>query len=208
MLKTIRNAKGFTLVELAIVLVIIGIILGAVLKGQELVNNAKTKRLYAQYREIYAAVYTYYDRYQFFPGDDPNVVARGGIWTGLTIGDGNGLIATGTTATAANYACTATGTEQCDLWRELRLSGIISGSTAAGTASFRNVSHSYGGAIAVSYSTVSTLTANLIQFQNVPAEVCQIIDSQYDDGVQTTGDIRGSAAYTAGTLVPTLAIRF
>jgi prepilin-type N-terminal cleavage/methylation domain-containing protein len=207
MLKTIRSAKGFTLVELAIVLVIIGIILGAVLKGQELVNNAKTKRLYQQYREMYAAMYTYYDRYGLFPGDDTTAAARGGIWTGLTAGDGNGLIATGTTATAANYACAATGAEQCDMWRELRLAGIISGSTAAGAASFRNPSHSYGGAIAVSYSTVSALTTNFIQFQNVPAEVCQIIDTQYDDGVQTTGDIRGSAAYTAGTIIPTLAIR-
>jgi len=211
MLKTIRNAKGFTLVELAIVLVIIGIILGAVLKGQELVNNAKTKRLYQQYREIYAAMYTYYDRYGFFPGDDPNVMApraRGGIWTGLTNGDGNGLIATGAAPTDANYVCAATGSEQCDLWREMRLAGIISGSTAAGAASFRNPSHSYGGAIAVNYSTLSGLTANLIQFQSIPAEIAQIIDTQYDDGVYNTGDIRGNAAYTANTILTTLAIRF
>ena len=50
-----RNEKGFTLVELAIVLVIIGIILGAVLKGQELINSAKIKRVYNQQREMVAA---------------------------------------------------------------------------------------------------------------------------------------------------------
>jgi len=76
MFKIVRNHKGFTLVELAIVLVIIGIILGAVLKGQELINNAKIKRLYNQQREIMAALYTYYDRYSYFPGDDPNQATR------------------------------------------------------------------------------------------------------------------------------------
>ncbi len=207
MLKTIRNAKGFTLVELAIVLVIIGIILGAVLKGQELVNNAKIKRLYNQYREISAAVYTYYDRYQFYPGDDPNAATRGGIWTGLTAGNGNGLITQAAAAAAANFACTATGTEQCDLWRELRLAGIISGDNT----SFRNASHSYGGSIAVAYSTISGLTTHFIQFQNVPAGVAQIIDTQYDDGIYNTGDIRASATYLAATpdvLIPTFAIKF
>ena len=209
MLKTIRNAKGFTLVELAIVLVIIGIILGAVLKGQELINNAKIKRLYNQYREISAAVYTYYDRYQFYPGDDRTVTTRGGIWTaaGLTDGNGNGLITVAAAAAAANFACTATGTEQCDLWRELRLAGIIGGDNT----SFRNATHAYGGSIAVAYSTISGLTAHLVQFQNIPAGVAQIIDIQYDDGVYNTGDIRGSATYATATpdvLIPTFVIKF
>ncbi|PIX86479.1 MAG: prepilin-type cleavage/methylation domain-containing protein, partial [Nitrospirae bacterium CG_4_10_14_3_um_filter_53_41] len=58
----VKNNKGFTLVELAIVLVIIGIILGAVLKGQELITNAKTKRTYNLQREVFAAIYTYVDK--------------------------------------------------------------------------------------------------------------------------------------------------
>ncbi|WP_293446082.1 prepilin-type N-terminal cleavage/methylation domain-containing protein, partial [Persephonella sp.] len=63
-----ESQKGFTLVELAIVLVIIGIILGAVLKGQELIKNAKEKRLYNTYREMIAAINTYLDRYNALPG--------------------------------------------------------------------------------------------------------------------------------------------
>lgn len=64
-----RREKGFTLVELAIVLVIIGIILGAVLKGQSLIQNAKAKRLQNDIRGLEALIWTFYDRYGKLPGD-------------------------------------------------------------------------------------------------------------------------------------------
>ncbi|WP_457626024.1 prepilin-type N-terminal cleavage/methylation domain-containing protein [Persephonella sp.] len=67
-----KNQQGFTLVELAIVLVIIGIILGAVLKGKELINNAKVKRTLNDLRGFEALAYTFYDRYGRFPGDGNN----------------------------------------------------------------------------------------------------------------------------------------
>ncbi|WP_353686014.1 prepilin-type N-terminal cleavage/methylation domain-containing protein [Thermodesulfovibrio sp. 3462-1] len=195
-MKSLRNSKGFTLVELAIVLVIIGIIIGAVLKGQELINNAKIKRAYNQYREILAAVYTYYDKYNYYPGDDPNAKGR---WPSVTNGDGNGLIAVGIGSTAPNFACTGTGTEQCDLWAELRLANILTGS------GFSNPRHAYGGAIAVSYYTMpavaggTPLLAHWIHFQNVPYDVCQAIDRTYDDGNAGAGSIRGTADYMAAT---------
>ena len=174
--------RGFTLVELAIVLVIIGLILGAILKGQELINNAKMKRLYNQYREVLAAIYTYYDRYGAFPGDDPTANIR---WTGIPNGDGDGLIE------GFNINCgTGSGGESCLLWHHLKLANIITGSLDN-----RAPRNPYGGSVGVGYTTVQALTTHWIGFDNVPGDVCLSIDQQYDDGVYNTGSIRGSGDY-------------
>ncbi len=81
-MKSLRNNKGFTLVELAIVLVIIGIIIGAVLKGQELINNARHKKFINDAgRKFEVAAWTFFDRNGRFPGDSN----KNGV-----IGDDNG----------------------------------------------------------------------------------------------------------------------
>jgi prepilin-type N-terminal cleavage/methylation domain-containing protein len=208
MLRTLRNRKGFTLVELAIVLVIIGIILGAVLKGQELITNAKISRLYNTYREMQAAMYTYYDRYGYFPGDDPTANGRSALWAVVANGDGNGVIATGLASTAPVYACTAVG-EQCNLWAGLRMANIISGGTTAPTA-YQNPTNPFGGAIAISYfayGVAPAISDNWVHFQNIPPAIAQILDTKYDDGVWNTGDIRASAVYTGAAPLATLSIR-
>jgi prepilin-type N-terminal cleavage/methylation domain-containing protein len=212
-LNMLRSKKGFTLVELAIVLVIIGIILGAVLKGQELINNAKIKRLYNQSREMSAAIYSYYDKYGYYPGDDPNAAAR---FTNpaVTNGNANGLIAVGAANTAPNFACAATATEQCDLWSELRQSNLIGGQ--AGATSFSNPINAFGGAIAASYFQMpvvgagsTVLLAHWIHLQNIPYDVCQSLDRMYDDGNAGSGTIRSEAGdyMTATTGVFTIGFK-
>jgi prepilin-type N-terminal cleavage/methylation domain-containing protein len=77
----LKDAKGFTLIELAIVLVIIGIILGAVLKGQDLIQGARAKKLITEtVKKWEVGAWTYFDKKGYFPGD----ANRDG-----KIGDGN-----------------------------------------------------------------------------------------------------------------------
>jgi prepilin-type N-terminal cleavage/methylation domain-containing protein len=67
----LRNEKGFTLIEMAIVLIIIGIIIGAVVKGKDVMKSAEQKRLYNTFvREWQVAYNNYYDRTGWILGDD------------------------------------------------------------------------------------------------------------------------------------------
>lgn len=183
----LRSEEGFTLVELSIVLVIIGLIIGAVLKGQELINNAKLKRAYNQQREVAAAVYTYFDRYGLYPGDDNTAAGR---WSGVTNGDNDGTI------DGFTFAC-ATGatTETCQVWRHMRNTNLITGATT----SAQNINNAYGGSIGVGTVAVQGLTTHWIGMDNVPFDACQILDTQYDDGVYNTGSIMGSGNYNTAT---------
>src|SRR2546428_4424077 len=78
---------GFTLVEIAIVLVIIGLLLGGILKGQEMITQARIKNVINDFNGITAAMNSYQDRYRALPGDDVNATSR---WAGAFGGNGDG----------------------------------------------------------------------------------------------------------------------
>jgi len=80
--KQVANPKGFTLIEIAIVLVIIGLLIGGVLKGQQLIENSKVKNAANDMNGVIAAYNGYLDQYKRLPGDDGPI----GTLTGL----GNG----------------------------------------------------------------------------------------------------------------------
>src|SRR5687767_11620175 len=85
--------NGFTLVEIAIVLVIIGLLLGGILKGQEMITQAKIKNVIADFSGVSAAYYGYQDRYRAIPGDDSGALARWATAAPAPVsGNGNGLV--------------------------------------------------------------------------------------------------------------------
>lgn len=184
-----KKQTGFTLIEIAIVLVIIGLLLGGVLKGQELITNSKIKRTANDFNGISAGIFSYMDRYNALPGDDPNAAAR---WGGaVSSGDGDGLIE----STAFNGN---TGVESRQVWVHLRASGLVSGS---GTAL---PNHAFGGRIGVEDTPAGTgITGNSICMQDIQGKIAEILDLQLDDGVGNTGEMQnddGVAAYTGAQL--------
>ena len=116
-----KRSQGFTLVEIAIVLVIIGLLLGGILKGQEMITQAKIKNVMADFSGISAAYHGYQDRYRAIPGDDPGTATRWTTPSVATAGNGNGQV-------AGTYN-SATATDESRLWWDhLRRAGFVAGS--------------------------------------------------------------------------------
>ncbi len=188
-----EGKKGFTLVELAIVLIVIGIILGAVLKGQELVFNAKVKRVVGQVKELTAAAYTYMDKYGALPGDDPTASSR---WSSATDGDGDGTIDGG--------RCNSLTEESCQVYVHLRYANIISGNAAASTTGELIPKHAFGGGVHMFYGTYLGKTSHWILLDNLPADAAAAVDRALDDGKCDTGSVgRVAGASCSGHDYPT-----
>ncbi len=131
---------GFTLVEIAIVLVIIGLLLGGVLKGQELINSAKVKNLGNDFRNIPIYIYGYQDRFRALPGDDKKVVDHLGDAAKDTAGDGNGVI---------GGTWNAESGESYLFWLHVRLAGFAPGSTNTGDKAAYIPRNAEGGKIGI-----------------------------------------------------------
>ena len=117
-----RQQSGFTLVEIAIVLVIIGLLLGGILKGQEMITQAKIKNVISDFNGISSAQYGYQDRYRALPGDDVGAAAR---WNIAACG-APPLLGNGTVDGTYNFAASNTNESTC-YWQDLRLAGFVAG---------------------------------------------------------------------------------
>ena len=187
---TTRKTQGFTLVEIAIVLVIIGLLLGGILKGQEMINQAKIKNVIADFSGVSAAYHGYQDRYRAIPGDDPNAATRWAAAPAAVPGTGNGVLG-GAYNAAADVAGDAG--ESRRWWDHLRRAGFVSG---AGTQQpFNAVTGMIGVQTgdAAAGTAMGGISGLMMCSANLPDKIAIAVDTQMDDGVPASGTVRGKS---------------
>ncbi len=210
-----RNQSGFTLIEIAIVLVIIGLLLGGVLKGQELINSARVKNLATDFKNIPVFIYGYQDRFRALPGDDPAVVAHinGTLATTPAGLQGNGVLDgawNSTTRTDESYL----------FWQHVRLAGLAPGPTDVTAADYLPLNAS-GGVIGIQSGTTvvgsSPIVSNpggtairgayIICSSGILGRFVTQLDTQMDDGNTGTGSMMATpvTGYNLGAQATTTA---
>lgn len=192
-----RRQSGFTLIEIAIVLVIIGLLLGGILKGQELITQGRIRNVANDFQSVTAAINLYQDRYRALPGDDPGANTR---WSTTTSGSGDGLIGTGTAGSPAYNSGQSTDESRL-FWQHLRLAGLVGGPTDSGDIGTANPFNALSGITGVQNGALG-ISGIVICSSNLPAKIAQAIDIQFDDGKAATGNVRAILGTTAGTDAP------
>ncbi len=205
MRKRLNGQQGFTLIEIAIVLVIIGLLLGGVLKGQELINTARVRALNNSVDGVTAAWFSFQDRYRAFPGDYLAARAAVNLPGAPGGGDGNGRV-------GVTGASTDAPAERGLVWLHLEAAGYITGgydgsAVAAGTEYTCSVvtcpDNGFGTGMSIFHGAEiqsSTVAAHeLISGQGIPVEVIAELDRKVDDGLPNTGLMQSGndAAYTS-----------
>ena len=188
-----RKQSGFTLIELAIVLVIIGLLLGGVLKGQELINSAKVKSFAADFRNIPVYIYGYQDKYRALPGDDKKADVHVGA---AKFGDGNGVIGGNWIDSGAGVA-----SEAYNFWQHVRLAGLATGSTDVTVGDWRPT-NADGGSIGVQSGTSTAASSPVIDANGNAIKGTYVVcsgailgkyvlqlDTTMDDGTTDTGSM-------------------
>jgi len=193
----LTKQKGFTLVEIAIVLVIVGLLIGGVLKGQEMITNAKLKRIESDNAGLAAAMFSYQDRYLQLPGDDSAATGRFDVyttvpWTTEADGDGDGLIGDGTdwdtiVLSTAPWVGGPVG-ETSKFFGHLRASGLIPGGDGLDAT---RPSNAYGGLMGIQDGALD-IAGHVIIFGGIEGSIARIIEARLDDGVPDGGRIQAN----------------
>jgi prepilin-type N-terminal cleavage/methylation domain-containing protein len=195
-----RKSKGFTLIEIAIVMVIIGLLLGGVLKGQELITGARVRNLISQQDGIKAAFFGFQDRYRALPGDYAAASTNIKCSAPCPDGDGNGRI--------------EGAFEPLLVWTHLSAAGFMNGSynVTSGTTTPQDdnspknpysvylqliYDNSYGDAGAPPASKHNLKTGT-----QVPVEIIAEVDRKIDDGRPYTGSFQFSPYTPPGGTAP------
>ncbi|HQN64960.1 MAG TPA: prepilin-type N-terminal cleavage/methylation domain-containing protein [Methylophilus sp.] len=197
-----KKQTGFTLIELAIVLVIIGLLLGGVLRGQELINSAKVKNMVTELKNMQVYIYTYQDKFKALPGDDKAATTHVGATNN---GDGDGEI---------DGAWSATAGESFNFWQHVRLANVATGSTTLTDATYLPTNNE-GGPVGIQSKPQNTITGLTGSYAvctgGILGKLAKQIDSQIDDGDTTKGSVMVASSVdgsTAAAAVATTAANF
>jgi prepilin-type N-terminal cleavage/methylation domain-containing protein len=198
----LKGEKGFTLIEMAIVMVLIGLLLGGILKGQELIAAARARNFAAQLDGVKVAYLGFVDRYRALPGDIPTVAANA-----LIHGNPGGC----TGGTACNNGL-IDADEIYVVWAQLSHAGFIintySGSIAdTAPSAVNNPGNPFGGYVHLVHDAryddaadpAQPPVLNIKTGGDVAASVLAELDRKFDDGLPLTGSFR-SYGFTAGTV--------
>ena len=199
-----KSQSGFTLVEIAIVLVIIGLLLGGVLKGQEMIENARIKSIVNDMNGVSAAYHSYMDRYHSIPGDETAAIMTARGWLG-TAGATGGTANNGVLNVAPGAAFTNTG-EQTALWRALRGSLITTGDPAAPAGVAGLPRSGTGGLIGVA-TGVYGMPGPAVCVSGLTTKQAAGVDAAIDGAgaANNTGSARGATSAAAPPLAPAAA---
>ncbi|HIJ39036.1 MAG TPA: hypothetical protein HPP80_09090 [Rhodospirillaceae bacterium] len=188
---------------MSIVLVIIGLIVGGILKGQEIVNNGRIKMQVAQIDSVKAAVNTFTDKYGYYPGD----FSASSILTSTTTWDGNEDGIVGDKASSGTFITdgAAVDSEMEYVWYQVQLASLLAGVE-------QTAPYAYQGKLPgtvlwfgdMNWSS-NAITAKMIRIQRsatptgapltaVRTADAQSIDQKYDDGSPGSGQILAGTA--------------
>lgn len=197
-----KRQQGFTLIEIAIVLVIIGLLLGGVLKGQELITSARVRNLISTQDGIKAAYFGFLDRYRALPGDYTQATNNiTGVAAIAACGNGNGN---------GNGRIEAANQENVLAWEHISKAGFINGTYTCGATEnppggvLTTPVNPYGVRMQLIYDGAYGIAGagaarhNLKTGSQIPVEIITEVDRKIDDGAPYTGGFQFSA-YDAGT---------
>lgn len=206
MQRTMHKQRGFTLTEMAIVVVLGGILLAAgLMAGRGQISRAQAQDVMQIVGDLQTASASFKQRYGYFPGDWvyapsvlPNISVGG---NGGTPGDG---LITGTLAAGTGVATAASEIGQAPVQLyQAGLIGKLGANAAMRLQSQFGAVHMAGAVVnatgATNYVGANPSVKNVIIFFNLPCEVVLDVDRAMDDGVSTTGKVMTDVACTAGS---------